>query len=366
MADERSATEPRVTLADVARSADTSESTASRALKDDPRIGEATRAAVRAAAVKLGYTPNAAARSLRSRRTHILGLLLDDLADPVHGQVAAGFEEAAAGLGYAVFIMTGLRDSTREQRALSAFVEHRADGIALASCVSPPAEVFAQVSKERIVLVKPEYPRLADGDGPPQRGVLRSDDAAGVAATVGHLVEQGYRRIAYVGAGGGASDLIRRSAAAGMLSSLVGERLRVYDAGLAGWRDPSIVADSLAVDRPDAVICYDDKLALALIDALRMTHLNVPSDIAVAGFDGIAQAGRSHPRLTTVAVPSVDLGRRAVEMLVASARDGSMPASEVLPVRLIVGESTPARDIVSTAPRPPDAVVGTGSSAKAT
>ena len=134
----RRPSERRVVLADVARDAGTSESTASRALKDDPRIGEATRAAVRASAASLGYVPNAAARSLRARRTHILGLLLDDLADPVHGQLAAGFEEAAAGQGYAVFMMTGLHDPAREQRALRAFIEHRADGIVLASCVSEP------------------------------------------------------------------------------------------------------------------------------------------------------------------------------------------------------------------------------------
>src|SRR4029450_3930387 len=104
----------RVVLADVARLAGTSEATASRALKDDPRIGETTRAAVRAAAQKLGYVPNAAARSLRARRTHILGLLLDDLADPVHGKVAAGFEEAAAGPRSAVSLMTGLHAPARD------------------------------------------------------------------------------------------------------------------------------------------------------------------------------------------------------------------------------------------------------------
>jgi LacI family transcriptional regulator len=350
--------ERRVVLADVARAAGTSEATASRALKDDPRIGEATRAAVRAAAASLGYVPNAAARSLRAQRTHILGLLLDDLADPVHGQVAAGFEEAAAGLGYAVFIMTGLHDPAREQRALRAFVEHRADGIVLASCVSDPAEVYARVPKERVVFVQPEYPGLADGGGPPDRGVLRSDDAAGVAATIRHLVERGYRRIAYVGAGGGASDLLRRSAAATTLHDLVGAPMRVYDAGLAGWRDPSTVADALAGDRPDAVICFDDKLALALMDALRLTPLDVPADVAVVGFDGIALSGRSRPRLTTVAVPSMGLGRRAVEMLVASVRDGSMPPSEVMPVRLIVGESTPPREVVTGLRRTPEADVG--------
>jgi DNA-binding LacI/PurR family transcriptional regulator len=130
-----------------------------------------------------------------------------------------------------------------------------------------------------------------------------------------------------------------------VIGAVSGASLRVYDAGLAGWRDPSMVANALAADRPDAVICYDDKLALALIDALRLTSLDVPNDVAVVGFDGIVQAGRSRPRLTTVAVPSVELGRRAVGMLVAAARDGTMAPTEVMPVRLVIGETTPSRGI---------------------
>ncbi|MET1231797.1 MAG: LacI family DNA-binding transcriptional regulator [Candidatus Limnocylindrales bacterium] len=334
-------------LADVARDAGTSESTASRALKDDPRIGETTRAAVRASAATLGYVPNAAARSLRARRTHILGLLLDDLADPVHGQMASGFEEAAAGQGYAVFMMTGLHDLAREQRALRAFIEHRADGIVLASCVTDPAEVYARMPRSRVVFVQPDYPGLADGEGL-ERGELRSDDAAGVTAMIRHLVDRDYRRIAYVGAGGGASDLLRRSTAAATLDELVGEPLHTYDAGLAGWRDPSGVADAIAGDRPDAVMCYDDKLALALMDTLRLTTVDVPADLAVVGFDGIAQSSRSRPRLTTVAVPSAELGRRAVGMLVAALRDGSASPSEVMPVRLVIGETAPQRDAATS------------------
>jgi LacI family repressor for deo operon, udp, cdd, tsx, nupC, and nupG len=352
----RRVSERRVRLADVARDAGTSESTASRALKDDPRIGEATRAAVRASAAKLGYVPNAAARSLRARRTHILGLLLDDLADPVHGQLAAGVEESAAGQGYAVFMMTGLHDPARERRALRAFVEHRADGIVLASCVSDPAEVYTHVPQRAVVFVQPEYPALA-AQGAVDRGVLRSDDDAGMTATVRHLLERGYRRLAYVGAGGGPSDLLRRAAAGRALDGLGDEPLRIYDAGLAGWRDPSVVADELARDRPDAAICYDDKLALALMDALRLTDLDVPADLAIVGFDGIASAGRSRPRLTTVAVPSVEFGRRAVGMLMASARDGVAQLSEVMPVRLVIGETTPQRDVVRRSTRSAEALV---------
>ena len=101
-------------------------------------------------------------------------------------------------------------------------------------------------------------------------------------------------------------------------------------------------AEQLATDPPDAVLCYDDKLAMALLDALRSTRLDVPRDMALVGFDGIPAARQSRPRLTTVDVPSVEIGRRAVEMLIGTIREGSPPPSEVLPVRLIVGETTPA------------------------
>jgi LacI family transcriptional regulator len=347
----RRASERRVVLADVARLAGTSEATASRALKDDPRIGEATRAAVRAAASTLGYVPNAAARSLRAHRTQILGLLLDDLADPTHGEVAAGFEAAAAEEGFVVFIMTGFHDAARERRALRTFIEHRADGICLASCVSDPAEVYRQLPAERVVFVQPDYAGLADGAGPPAHGAIRSDDASGVAAAIRHLVGLGYRRIAYVGAGATASDLVRRAAASETIADFAMEPLRIHDAGPSGWCDPAAVARQLGEDPPEAVICYDDKLALAVVDALRGVGLEVPADIAVVGFDGIPLAYRARPRLTTVSVPSADIGRRAAEMLIAADRDGRMPRSEVMPVELVVGESTPPRETLDSGRR---------------
>jgi LacI family transcriptional regulator len=339
----RRPTEHRVVLADVARLAGTSKATASRALKDDPRIGETTRAAVRAAAHKLGYVPNAAARSLRARRTHILGLLLDDLADPVHGKVAAGFEEAAAARGYAVFMMTGLHDPERERRALTVLAEHRADGVAVASCVSDPAEVFRRFPQERVVFVQPDYPALADGAEPASRGVLRSDDEVGFAVAIDHLVERGYRRIAYVGPGSGSSDALRHAAASDALERHRLGPLGSIATGQHGWRDASPIAEQLAAEPPEAVICYDDKLALSVLDALRSTRLQVPGDLALVGFDGIPAARQSRPRLTTIEVPSIAIGRRAVEMLLGAAKDSEPAPSQVVPVSLVLGESTPRR-----------------------
>ena len=101
----------RILLRDVAARANVSDSTASRALADDPRISIATRLTVKAAATELHYIPNAAARSLRVRRTRTMGLLLPDLRDPVHGQVASAFEREARHEGYSVMIVAGERVS---------------------------------------------------------------------------------------------------------------------------------------------------------------------------------------------------------------------------------------------------------------
>jgi LacI family transcriptional regulator len=199
------------------------------------------------------------------------------------------------------------------------------------------------VAKDRVVFVQPDYAALADGGDPPARGVLRTDDRAGVAASVRHLVERGYRSITFVGPGENASGVLRRSAANVVFAELGLGTMRFIDAGLDGWRDASRIAEQVASNPPEAILCYDDKLALALLDALRSTQLDVPGDVALAGFDGIPAARQTRPRLTTIDVPSVDMGRRAVEMLVAALRDGTMPQSSVSPVELVIGESTPQR-----------------------
>lgn len=338
----------RVLLHDVARAAGVSLSTASRALRHDPRISVATRRSVRKTARELGYIPNVAARSLRAKRTRILGLLLADLSDPVHGQIAAGFEQEAAEHGYRVVFVAGLNDPVRERRGLRVFIEHATDGVALISSVLDPREARRRVPPSRLVIAQPDHRSILRRKGALPPGVIQTDDATGIAAATAHLVECGYRDIAYVGDGTRASSAVRREAAAATLVALGVDRpLRWFEASDDAWRTPLEIAARILREPPDALICYDDKLALAILDGLRSHGVRAPEDIGVVGFDGIPFAAISHPRLTTVAAPTAELGRLAASSLVGAIQSGEVPGPALLPVELVVRASTRVRAVVA-------------------
>jgi LacI family transcriptional regulator, galactose operon repressor len=337
----------RVLLKDVALRVNVSGSTASRALADDPRIGEATRLAVKAAAAELNYVPNAAARSLRARRTRALGLLLPDLRDPVHGQVASAFEQEARLQGYGVMVVAGERDLGRERLALRIFAEHGTDGVAVVSGVLTPRELRERVDPDRLVLVWPDHRSLPRRDGPRVPGVIQTDDASGVRAAVEHLIANGCRRIAYVEGGVRASNTTRAETVAATIHEHgIRTPARIFEAPVDAWRTPGELAARIAADLPEALVCYDDQLALGLMDALRECGIRIPDDMQIVGFDGIPFAAISNPRLTTVGVPSAELGRTAAMSLIRAIHDGALPEGVLLPVEVVVRESTrsgPAR-----------------------
>ncbi len=335
----------RVLLRDVARRANVSDSTASRALADDPRISQATRLSVKSAAAELQYVPNAAARSLRMRHTSTLGLLIPNLSDPVHGQIASGFEEEAGRSGYCVIMVAGDNTPNRERLALKVFAEHGADGVAIVSSAISPREGRERVDPARLVIVQPDHRSLPRRDGPASPGVILTDDANGVRAAVNHLVDCGYRRIAYVEGEGGASNSLRAAAVAATLKSRgVRTAPRTFPASDDAWREPGPLAEAIATELPEALVCYDDKLALSLMDALRRLGIRVPDDVAIVGFDGIPSTAISNPRLTTVTTPSGEMGRLAAASLIRAIQDGAPPEGRRLEPELVVRESTRARD----------------------
>ena len=333
----------RVTLDRIASLTGVSISTVSRSLAGDERISVATRDAVRRVAEQLGYVPDAAARSMRSRSTRTLGLMVGDFIDPVHAIMTAGFERAARARGYTVVIATGFGDLELERAALRVFVEHRNDGVALLSTMIDPDEIRSVLLTERLVLVQPEHLRLSDSSVGMERGVVGVDDIGGARLAVEHLVSLGCRSIGYAGVGMTATNIRRRTAVEEAVLAADLPPARIFKATPAGWRDPGALATQVVRDRPDALICYEDKLALALMDSLRGESIEVPRDLALIGFDGIPFAALSRPRLTTIMTPMFEMGRLAADMLVDAIEDGEVGPSVVLPVELSIGETTPRR-----------------------
>ena len=315
--------------------------TVSRALRDQPQVNERTRKRVVTVARRLGYVPNRAARSLVVRATQTLGLLIPDATDPIHGEIVTGFEQEAAAHEYTVMLADGFDDPARERRALEMFAMHRPDGITLLGSMLPQRVTRLMARTSPVVFVNGEHPHLAGYRADLTHGCIRADDIQGMDAVVRHLFDGGYRRLAYVAGPGNASDLTRRDAIARALETMSpSEPLRVYCALPRNGDTNGTLAAEIAKDRPDALICYDDKLAFQLIDQLRGHAVRVPRDIAVVGFDDIPFARMANPRLTTVAQPAVELGRRAAAMLLTAIRTGTMPRSIRLPVQLVVREST--------------------------
>ena len=330
----------RVTIEDVARAAGASVATVSRALRDQPEVSAQTRRRIIRTARRLGYVPNRAARSLVVRATQTLGLLIPDATDPIHGQVATGFEQESTAHGYTVILANGFDDPAQERPALMSFAMHRADGIAVMGSVLKQREVRAAVRPSPVVFVNGEHPSLAGYQADLATGCLRADDLEGIKAVVQHLLDSGCRRLAYAGGPGSASDLTRRDAVIQALAGAKAARPRVFVSRSEAWESDGALAAAIARDRPEAVICYDDKLALHLLDALRAYGITVPRDMALVGFDDIPFARLANPRLTTVAQPSVEMGRLAAAMLLRAIHTGVMPQSVRLPVHLVVREST--------------------------
>lgn len=330
----------RTTLADIARLVGVSEATVSRALRDDPQISEQTRRRTRQAADDLEYVPNVAARNLASRQSRMLGLMVPDVTDPMHAGVVSGFEAVASGQGYTVIVLNSQRDPHREARAIRELRAHQVAGVAFCGLVTDTGAALAAVRPSPAVFVGPEG--LRDASIPTTTGHVLAAEADGIRQLVAHLADTGRHRISYLAGPPMASDRVRRDAIAATLESLGLEpRLREFPAA-TDWDGYARIVDLVARERPEALVCYDDRAALTLMSALRARGMRVPDDVAVTGFDDIPFARLANPQLTTVAQPIEAMGERAARMLLDAIRTARIPDTEVFPVRLMVRESSGA------------------------
>ena len=341
---------PRATIVTLSRSAGVSASTVSRALKGDPRISKPMRTRILELAREAGYMPNALARTLSSGRSGLLGLVLGSRSNPFYAMLLEEVVAQSAERGLR-FLILHAGHGPIEDRTTEALLQYQLDGCLITSAdMSSRAAEICAANAVPVVMIN-RVPRL-------HASAVSCDNLEGGAQMAAHLLEGGCRRAAVIHTGGASSNGIDRErgfterfqAGGGLVAARFDGR-SVYEGGQeAGQR----IAAMPAGERPDCVFAVSDIIAMGAMDALRAAGLRIPEDVAVAGFDNIAEAARGAYDITSFEQPLAAMVRRGLDLLTARIADASLPDEAItLRGRLIPRGSTRAVPPAGSAPLPP-------------
>jgi DNA-binding LacI/PurR family transcriptional regulator len=333
-----------ITIKDVARKAGVAHTTVSRALRGSSLISPETTERVRQIAVEMGYQPSAAARSLKTNRSQVLGVIVSSIDDPFFSEILQGIDDAAQQSGYSLFIAASQRDPQREHSIVRIMREHRVDGVIVCSTPFSP-EHSKQLRSYEIPIVVINNQSAED-----YRYSIYHDDLDGSRQVMDHLIGLGHRRIAYLGyAHSGRTNLKRLG---GYRESMQAAGLVVEDGfefnaeASTPQGGQSAVAHFLALSRrPTALFCYNDMLAIGVLRGLQEAGLRVPEDCSVAGFDNITFSSYTTPPLTTFDQPKRTIGEQAARLvlgLLDQSGDAGAPGPKIQTLKgsLLVRTST--------------------------
>jgi DNA-binding LacI/PurR family transcriptional regulator len=326
-----------ISIKDIAKAADVSYSTVSRALNDSPRVRPETKQRIQHIASEMGYLPSAVARSLVTRRTKTIGVVVTTITDLFFAEVIHAIEETALKHQYSVILANSGAHPERELAAIRALRERRVDGIILVAGCSSREDLHAEKGLELPIVIINNVHKEHIGYS------VEVDNIGGGKQATQHLVELGHTRIAHI---------------AGPMREWDGvERQSGYEQALKACGlpiDPALIVRGdnrpqggmratqqlLALaSRPSAVFCYNDATAIGAMRAANSAGLCIPEHLSIVGFDDIDLNPYLEPPLTTVAQPKRRMGEKAVQMIL-DLLAGQEVADCVLPSQLIVRGST--------------------------
>ena len=334
------------TLADVARLAGVVPMTASRALNQTGYVSEGVRERVLAAAREVRYRPNVMARQLRSNRLNAVGIVLPDIANPFSAELVRGLQSVFGRAKYTAFIATAGNDVEEERCAVESFLDHRVDGLVMATGPTEEGDRLLRGVAERNVPVV-AIGRVLHADGV---DCVTADFRCGVFDAAKHLLGRGHRRIGFLGV---PSDPTIP------LGKFEGYREALEQAGVAVRPEycvAPVTAPAFATEKdgydgllalmglhepPTAVLARNDYAAVGALHAAYTRGKRVPEDVAIVGFDDISLAAYQTPPLTTVSQPISEQGVAAAEMLLKRTA-AAQPHPQVIEMecRLVVRGST--------------------------
>jgi LacI family transcriptional regulator len=323
-------------LADIAREAGTSPSTASRALSGRGYVSEVVRARLLDAADRLGYVPDASARTLKQRTSRIVGVVVSDLGNQFYARLALGIEQTLREAGYQMVLLGDNSEGNEEIAGARTFLAMKAAGVILTPVGSDATALLVRHGTPVV-----EVDRLlaeARGDG------VVIDNEGGANAAVLHLLGQGHRRIGL---------LVTETDWTTDAGRLRGYRLAHAETGTP--LDESLIVrvpvhapdirarieSLLRPGGPTAIVAANNPLADETWHVLRQHRLRLPDDISLVGFDDVPWMEMVDPGITAVAQPAVEMGRRAARLVLRRVADPDCePVVEVLEPSLVVRGST--------------------------
>ncbi|MFF5205834.1 LacI family DNA-binding transcriptional regulator [Streptosporangium sp. NPDC000396] len=316
-----------VTIRDVARASGVHVSTVSRTFSAPHLVNAETRIRVLAAADDLGYRPNRAAQALTTGRTHNLGLIVADIANPFFPPLIKAAQAQARIRDHHVFVADTDEDPLVEKELIQAFAK-QVDGVLLCS---------PRLADRAIERLSRDVPLVVVNRRLKSVPAVLMDVGRGATLAIEHLASLGHRRIALVTGPSGSwtSKEMREAAAAAEEVDVVflGPNPPTGQGGLAAVTD--VIASEVT-----GVLAYNDLVAIGLIEGLGERGVRVPEDLSVIGVDDIMSGRLNRPRLTTIAMPTAAAGRMAVDLLLQSVDEEEPATVATLQTSLVVREST--------------------------
>ncbi len=303
--------ERRPTIHDVAARAGVSKSLVSLAMRGSPKVSDASRAAIEKAAAELGYRPNATARSLADRKSRTIGVNMAELDNPIFPDMLGGAHAVIRSRNYNTMLVSGERDPELETMELAKLLEFQVEGLILISHRLPAETVRSLADEVPIVVLT-----LKDLTGPGIDSVV-TDDELGTRMAMQHLFDLGHRDIAHVSGGSLEPAVVRERIYRSEMQAAGLESLtRVIEGDLTNLGGLE-AARTLLRDQepPTAIFASNDISALGVMAACQEFGLNIPSDISIIGYDGIALGALRTMSLTTIAQPLDQMGQVAAQRL---------------------------------------------------
>ncbi len=327
------------TLADVARLAGVSVSTASRVIRNHPDVRVETKDRVSEVIARLGYYPSGIARALVTGRANLLALLVNDITNPFYPALARAVEREARQHGYLVAVCNTEDRLEESRRYIGTLLQNGLDGVIHASVGDDEAEIMSLLSDARRIVFANRRPASASVS------YVVSDNQAGATELTRHLLSQGHRRIGFVAGPSFASNARDRLAAhEAAMAEVPGAEM------LIAWGDATMKSGARAVAdwldagvRLDAIVAINDSVALGAFEALVDRRVRLPDDVELAGFDGLTISKMMN--IVSVEQRIEDMGILAVQTLLAqldTSPDTFHPVHTVLPTRLVPRRDAPS------------------------